>query len=105
MAVVELTQPAPMGTGAGLQDAPGTFLVVWWLRICLFRGFHAGNMGSIPVPRTKIPHALGKLGFPGGSEVKASACNAGDVGSNLGREDPLGKEMANDSSILAWRIP
>ena len=23
----------------------------------------------------------------------------------LGWEDPLGKEMATDSSILAWRIP
>ena len=40
-------------------------------------------------------------GFPGGSEVKASACNAGD----LGQEDPLEKEMATHSSILAWRIP
>ena len=24
---------------------------------------------------------------------------------SLGREDPLGKEMAPHSSILAWRIP
>ena len=24
---------------------------------------------------------------------------------SLGREDPLEKEMAADSSILAWRIP
>ena len=24
---------------------------------------------------------------------------------SLGREDPLEKEMATDSSILAWRIP
>ena len=24
---------------------------------------------------------------------------------SLGREDPLGKEMATYSSILAWRIP
>ena len=23
----------------------------------------------------------------------------------LGQEDPLEKEMANDSSILAWKIP
>ena len=30
------------------------------------------------------------MGCPGGSDVKASACNAGD----LGREDPLEKEMA-----------
>ena len=39
-------------------------------------------------------------GFPGGSEVKASACNVGD----LGWEDPLEKEMATHSSTLAWRI-
>ena len=38
----------------------------------------------------------------GGTE---SACNAGDQGSSLGREDSLGKEMATHSSILAWRFP
>ena len=43
--------------------------------------------------------------FPGGSEVKASASNARDPGSFLGWEDPLEKEMAIHSSILAWRIP
>ena len=51
------------------------------------------------------------LGFPGGSEVKASACNVGDLGlipgsgRSPGREDPLEKEMATHSSVLAWRIP
>ena len=45
------------------------------------------------------------MGFPGGSEVKASAWNAGDLVRSLGREDPLEKEMATHSSILAWRIP
>ena len=44
-------------------------------------------------------------GFPGGSEIKASASNAGDLGSIPGWEDPLEKEMATHSSILAWRIP
>ena len=43
--------------------------------------------------------------FPGGSEVKVSACNVGDLGQSLGREDPLEKEMATHSSILACRIP
>ena len=33
--------------------------------------------------------------------VKASAYNAGD----LGWEDPLEKEMAAHSSIVAWKIP
>ena len=43
--------------------------------------------------------------FPGGSEVKASACNEGDLGSIPGSGRPLEKEMATHSSILAWKIP
>ena len=42
-------------------------------------------------------------GFPGGSHGRVS-CNVGDLGS-ISREDPLEKEMATHSSILAWRIP
>ena len=38
-------------------------------------------------------------------EVKLSACNAGDLGSILGWEDPLEKGKATHSSILASRIP
>ena len=45
-----------------------------------------------------------ELGFPGGSDSKESTCNAGDLGSILGWEDLLEKEMATHSSILAWRI-
>jgi len=47
-------------------------------------------------------------GFPGGSEVKASAWNVGDMDSiqeDSIQEDPLEKEMATHSSTLAWRIP
>ena len=44
-------------------------------------------------------------GFPGGSEVKTSVHNEGDPSSIPGQEDPLEKEMATHSSILAWRIP
>ena len=44
-------------------------------------------------------------GFPGGSEVKASACNVGDLGSIPGSGRSLEKELATHSSILAWRIP
>ena len=44
-------------------------------------------------------------GFPGGSDSKESACSAGDPGSVTSQEDPLKKEMATYSSILAWRIP
>ena len=39
--------------------------------------------------------------FPGGSDSKVSACRV----RSLGGEDPLEKEMATHSSILAWRIP
>ena len=44
-------------------------------------------------------------GFPGGSKGKESACNAGDLSSIPGLEDPLEKKMATHASILAWRIP
>ena len=36
--------------------------------------------------------------------VKTPPANAGDAES-LGQEDPLEKEMATHSSILAWKIP
>ena len=45
-------------------------------------------------------------GFPGGSVLKESACPMQKTQDrSLGREDPLEKEMATHSSILAWRIP
>ena len=40
-------------------------------------------------------------GFPGGSVLKNLPANAGDMGPILGGEDPLEKEMATHSSILA----
>ena len=45
------------------------------------------------------------MGFSGGSEGRETACNAGVPGSIAGWEEPLEKEMATHSSILAWRIP
>ena len=44
------------------------------------------------------------MSFPGGSVVKNPPANAGDAAPSLGWEDPLEKEMATDSSILAWEI-
>ena len=41
----------------------------------------------------------------GGSDGKEFACSAGDLGSILVWDDPLEKEMATRSSILAWKIP
>ena len=37
--------------------------------------------------------------------VKNSPANAGDMGSIPGSEDPLEKEMATHSNILAWKNP
>ena len=45
------------------------------------------------------------LGFPGGSDSKVTVRYARDPGSIPGWEDPLEKEMATHSSILAWKIP
>ena len=49
--------------------------------------------------RTKV--CFVKVGFPGDSDSKESACSAGD----LGFKRPLEKGMAAHSSTLAWRIP
>jgi len=53
------------------------------------------------------PHCLThtQRHFPGGSEGKESACNAGDTGSIPGQADPLEEGMAIHSRILAWRTP
>ena len=43
--------------------------------------------------------------FLDGSAGKEPACKAGDLVRCLGQENPLEKEMATHSSILAWEIP
>ena len=43
--------------------------------------------------------------FPGGSDGKEPACNAGDASWILGQEDPLEEGMATHSSVLAWKVP
>ena len=44
-------------------------------------------------------------GFSGGSAVKNLPAIQETQVQSLGWEDPLEKEMATHSSILAWRIP
>ena len=58
----------------------------------------------IKVPPRNWPVSL-RAGFPGGASGKNPPDNAGDVrniGLVPGWEDPLEKEMATHSSILAW---
>ena len=46
--------------------------------------------------------------LPGGAVVKNFPANEGDVrdtAPSLGQENPLDNEMANHSSILAWKTP
>ena len=64
--------------------------------------------GNLFLFKTPFPGQR-KGGFPSGSEVKASAFNAGDLDCRQidpwVRKTPLEKEMATHSGILAWRIP
>ena len=46
-----------------------------------------------------------ELAFLVAQTVKNLPASAGDIVQSLGWEDPLEKEMATHSSILAWRIP
>ena len=50
-------------------------------------------------------HLARNMGFSGGSEVKNPRAMQEVRVESLGREDALEKEMATDSSILAWKIP
>ena len=43
--------------------------------------------------------------FPGGSDGKASACNAGDRGSIPGSGRSPGEGNGNPVHTLAWKIP
>ena len=59
---------------------------------------------SFSLRKHLLTHRLDQ-GFPGGSDGKESACNAGDLGSipELGRV--LGEGKATHSCILVWIIP
>ena len=48
---------------------------------------------------------LAEMGFPGGSVVKNLPDKQETQVPPLGQEDPLEKEMATQSSILAWESP
>ena len=43
--------------------------------------------------------------FPSGSQVKNPPARQKTQVQSLGWEDPLEKEMATHSNVLAWRIP
>ena len=45
------------------------------------------------------------IGFPGGSDSKASACNEGDLGLIPGSGRSPGEGNGNSLQYLAWEIP
>ena len=69
------------------------------------------NFESNPQFLIKMPvqgfysFTLGLLQWLISQESICSAGDSGDAVPPLGREDPLEKDMATHSSILAWRIP
>ena len=73
--------------GVGVSDSeeepPPIFLIVFWV----------------------FGHLWCFMCFPGGSEVKNPSARQRTHVLSLDQEDPLEKEMAIHSSILAWRIP
>ena len=125
--------PPPSLKMAGSPDCweqLGSCLVTsgWGLRVAtakVSKAVNSGNLPGHPTPIARAP-AISRVcslhlcfcschtsrflcttlgGFPGGSDSKASAYNAGDLGSFLDQEDPLEEGMAILSRILAWRIP
>ena len=80
--------------------------------LLIFLGLSIWNY-NLPLPRFLVlifllciwHYVKYYMGFPGGSAVKNPLANAGDVALIFGWEDPLEKEIATHSSILAWEIP
>ena len=62
---------------------------------------------ATPPACSTLPYCLSFQGFPGSSDGKESASNAGDQGSIpvMGRSPGEGNGNPTHSSILAWRIP
>ena len=53
----------------------------------------------------KLNYEVIKMGFPGGSDSKESACREGGLVQSLGWEDPLDEGMATHCSILPEESP
>ena len=76
-----------------------THFAVWWT------GLEGMERPSLPFICDRSQSLDWLLYVSHSSVGKESTCNAGDLGWFRGLEDPLEKEMATHSSILAWEIP
>ena len=66
------------------------------------------SLSFLPLVAKSVSLLLSAKGFPGGSDGKESACNAGDLGltPGLGRSPGESNGLpSTHSSILVWRIP
>ena len=67
---------------------------------------HDFLLNNVLNEETEVIHQVNRINsFPDGSVVNNMPATERDVGLITGLEDPLEKEMATHSSILAWRIP
>ena len=64
----------------------------------------SGERHSTEVFSDYYDEVLNTLGFPGGSVVKNLSAKQEMLAQPLGWEDPLEKEVATNSSILAWKF-
>ena len=95
------------GSGRSPGEGNGYSLQYSCLENSMDRGAWQATVYGVAKGQTQLSdwactHLFG--GFPGGSDCQESACQENWVQS-LDQEDPLEKEMAMHSSILAWRIP
>ena len=76
----------------------------WNLRLLRFLHWQAGSLPLAPPAAGRRTIRKQHRIFPGGSDGKASAYNAGETWVRfLGQEDPLEKEMAPHFSTLAGK--
>ena len=76
------------------------YICIEEVSLCLFQGI----LFWVVCVTTSSFSSFG-FGFPGGSVVKNSLAKQETQIQSLAWEDPLEREMATHSSILAWRIP
>ena len=107
-----------MGWKVGERMKEGTYVYLWLIHVDVWQEL-TQQYGKAIILQLKINLFLNHLinllmnckllppseGLPGGSVVKNLPAIAGDPCLIPGWEDPLEKERATHSSILAWEIP
>ena len=93
------------GSGRSPGEGNGNPLQYSCLENTMDRGAWWATIHGVAKSRTRLSDfsatSVILMDFPGSSDGKASAYNAGDRVRSLGQEDPLEKETATHSSILA----